>query len=302
MELITENKCFGGKQQRYKHFSEKNQCEMTFSIYLPSKASEQQVPVLYWLSGLTCTDENFVTKAGAQQYAEKFGIAIVCPDTSPRGDDIPDDENKAYDFGLGAGFYVNATQAPWDKHYQMYSYVLHELPTLIEQYFSTLTNVKSISGHSMGGHGALVLGLRNIKEYKSISAFSPICSPMNCSWGEKALTGYLGKDKSEWHSYDASTLLSTLNENPVAKNQETNDVSIDYPSILIDQGTEDNFLKEQLKPELLTSAAEISNVPCNLRYQEGYDHSYFFISSFIEDHICFHAKHLYAAMNQTNNR
>jgi len=251
---------------------------MTFSIYLPPQAETQQVPVLYWLSGLTCTDENFVTKAGAQQYAARYGIAIVCPDTSPRGEQVADDENSAYDFGLGAGFYVNATQAPWSSHYQMYDYVVKELPAIIKEHFPVNSN-QAISGHSMGGHGALTIALKNAHDYKSVSAFAPICSPMQCPWGQKALAGYLGADQHDWLNYDATELLKVAEQ---------------HLPMLIDQGSKDDFLVNQLKPELLQQASEVAHYPLTYRLQKDYDHSYFFISSFIGEHLKFHAQHLSA--------
>jgi len=278
MELLSENTCFGGKQQRYQHQSVVNDCLMTFSIYLPPQAETQQVPVLYWLSGLTCTDENFVTKAGAQQYAARYGIAIVCPDTSPRGEQVADDENSAYDFGLGAGFYVNATQAPWSSHYQMYDYVVKELPAIIKEHFPVNSN-QAISGHSMGGHGALTIALKNAHDYKSVSAFAPICSPMQCPWGQKALAGYLGADQHDWFNYDATELLKVAEQ---------------HLPMLIDQGSKDDFLVNQLKPELLQQASEVAHYPLTYRLQKDYDHSYFFISSFIGEHLKFHSQHLSA--------
>ena len=250
---------------------------MRFAIYLPPQASNSnKVPVLYWLSGLTCTDENFMQKAGAQRIAAELGIAIVAPDTSPRGDNVPDDPDNAYDFGLGAGFYLNATKAPWNTHYHMYDYVLDELPKVIEKHFP-VNNKRAISGHSMGGHGALVIGMRNPEQYTSISAFSPICNPSNCGWGEKAFTGYLGDDRKTWEQYDASILMqATQSRTP----------------ILVDQGLDDNFLGQQLKPEMLELSAKANNYPLTLQQHEGYDHSYFFIASFIEQHLQFHWKHL----------
>ncbi|WP_460048532.1 S-formylglutathione hydrolase [Sessilibacter sp. MAH2] len=277
MSKISSFKCFDGEQLRYRHFSETLQCEMTFSIFLPPQSREGSVPVLYWLSGLTCTDENFVTKAGAQQYATDFGIAIVAPDTSPRGDDIPDDPEKAYDFGLGASFYVNATEEPWAKNYRMYDYIVRELPQLIAANFPINSDLTSISGHSMGGHGALTIALKNPEVFRSVSAFSPICSPIECPWGQKALSLYLGKDKSKWQEYDTVALVSK--------------VEARLP-VLIDQGDADNFLEEQLKTPLLIEAAEHAQFPMSIRMQPGYDHSYFFIASFIGEHIKFHAKNL----------
>ncbi|WP_068547554.1 S-formylglutathione hydrolase [Thalassotalea crassostreae] len=277
IELLSENRCFGGRQLRYQHQSSTLDCSMIFSVFLPPQAQQNKVPVLYWLSGLTCTDENFVQKAGAQQYAAEHGIAIVCPDTSPRGDNVADDENGAYDFGLGAGFYVNATEEPFAKHYQMYDYVVNELPQLINENFPVNAGLASISGHSMGGHGALTIALKNSQMFKSVSAFSPITSPLNCPWGEKALTGYVGENRDNWLQYDSCYLLGQAQT---------------HIPMLVDQGTSDNFLQEQLQPERLKSACEQANYEATLRLQEGYDHSYFFISTFIGEHIAFHAKHL----------
>ena len=252
---------------------------MRFSIFLPPQAgAENKVPVLYWLSGLTCTDENFVQKAGAQRIAAELGIAIVCPDTSPRGDDVADDQNQAYDLGLGAGFYVNATQAPWRDHYQMYDYIVDELPALIEEKFP-VSNKKSISGHSMGGHGALTIALKNPESYQSVSAFSPIANPINCPWGQKAFTAYLGEDKKLWQQYDASELM--LNS---SKDKQV--------PALVEQGLADNFLTEQLKPETLIDASNVSKYPLTIDQHQGYDHSYFFIASFIEKHLRFHEQYL----------
>ena len=277
MEKIGENLCFGGRQLRYSHASEVLGCEMNFSIYLPPQAEQEKVPVLYWLSGLTCSDENFVTKAGAQRYAAEHGVAIVTPDTSPRGEGVPDDPEGAWDFGLGAGFYVNATQAPWSEHYRMYDYVVTELPAMVAQHFPVDDTRTAISGHSMGGHGALTIALKNPGRFKSVSAFSPICSPLNCPWGEKALGMYLGDDKKTWAEHDSCALMAGVAEKLPA---------------LVDQGDADNFLQEQLQPELLEAAAEAVGYPLELRMQPGYDHSYFFIASFIGEHIAFHASHL----------
>jgi S-formylglutathione hydrolase len=276
LEKVSSNQCFGGLQQQFRHASEVLNCSMRFSIYLPPRASKsQKVPVIYWLSGLTCTDENFIQKAGAQRIAAELGVAIVAPDTSPRGEGVPDDPNGAYDFGLGAGFYVNATQDPWREHYQMYDYVVSELPQLIEQHFP-VTDQRAISGHSMGGHGALIVALNNPSRYTSATAFSPISSSMNCPWGRKALLNYLGDNENAWLKYDASELIKLGGVLP----------------ILVDQGTKDDFLSEELKPQLLESAADVSEYPLRLRMQEDYDHSYFFIASFIEDHFRFHAEFL----------
>ncbi len=277
MEKIGENICFGGRQLRYCHASEVLGCEMNFSIYLPPQAEQGKVPVLYWLSGLTCTDENFVTKAGAQRYAAEHGIAIVAPDTSPRGEGVPDDPEAAWDFGLGAGFYVNATQSPWSQHYRMYDYVVTELPALLKAQFPVDEARMAISGHSMGGHGALTIALKNPGRFKSVSAFSPICSPLRCPWGEKALGMYLGDDRATWAEHDSCALMANVEEKLPA---------------LVDQGDADNFLQEQLKPELLQEVANSVGYPLELRMQPGYDHSYFFIASFIGEHIAFHASHL----------
>lgn len=280
MESIARNRMFGGEQCRYKHKSETLSCDMHFSIYLPPQLSEGPVPVLYWLSGLTGTDENFVIKAGAQRVAAELGLAIVTGDTSPRGEDVPDDPEQAYDFGLGAGFYLNATEAPWNKHYRMYDYVTQELPALINGNFPVDPLRQSIFGHSMGGHGALSIALKNPEKYKSVSAFAPIVSPINCLWGQKALKNYLGEDVSTWQEYDSVGLIS--------------EATTQLP-MLIDQGTSDEFLEKQLKPELLLKAAEKVGYPLQFNEREAYDHSYFFIASFIEEHLRFHEKILRAA-------
>ena len=277
LELIANNKCFGGEQRQYRHQASSLNCTMRFSIFLPSKASSEKVPVLYWLSGLTCTDENFVQKAGAQRYAEELGIAIVAPDTSPRGDAVPDDAEGAYDFGLGAGFYVDATQAPWSQHYRMYSYITQELPALINANLPVDADRCGIFGHSMGGHGALSIALKNPQQYRSVSAFAPIVAPMRCPWGQKALGQYLGEDTETWRAYDSTELIASA------------DTQL---PMLVDQGEADNFLAEQLKPELLEEACQRANYPLQLRRQPGYDHSYFFIASFIGEHLAFHAKAL----------
>jgi S-formylglutathione hydrolase len=279
-EQIDANQSFGGQQLRYKHQSALLNCEMTFSIYLPPQASQGPVPVLYWLSGLTCTDENFVQKAGAQQHAAEHGIAIVCPDTSPRGEGVADDPDAAYDMGLGAGFYVNATQQPWAEHYQMYSYVVDELPALINAQFPVDGQRAAISGHSMGGHGALSIALKNPGQFKSVSAFSPICSPLNCPWGHKTLGNYLGADGDSWAQYDTVALVAEATE---------------HLPVLVDQGEADNFLDEQLKTPLLIEAAKHAGFPMEIRMQPEYDHSYFFIATFIGEHMAFHARALGAS-------
>ena len=274
LTLVQEQKCFGGRQVRYKHQSAVLNCEMQFSVFLPPQAAERKVPALYWLSGLTCSDENFSVKAGAQRVAAELGIALIIPDTSPRGDGVADD--PAYDLGQGAGFYVNATQAPWAQHYQMYDYILTELPTLLEAQLP-LSDQRAISGHSMGGHGALVLALRNPQRFTSVSAFAPIANPLNCPWGQKAFTAYLGDDRTTWEDYDASLLLAQYRG--------------DLP-MLVDQGDADNFLSEQLKPQTLYTAGMQAKANLLLRMQPGYDHSYYFIASFIEEHLRFHAGYL----------
>ena len=250
---------------------------MRFGVFLPPQAGAQRVPVLYWLSGLTCTEENFIVKAGAQRLAAQLGLALVVPDTSPRGLAIPG-EAESWDFGLGAGFYVDATQPPWSRGYRMYSYVAEELPALIQSSFPVDGERVGIFGHSMGGHGALTIALKNPQHYKSLSALAPISSPMRCPWGEKALSGYLGPDRAAWREYDATALLE--------------DRGWRGPPLLVDQGTSDPFLQTQLKPELLEEACRRARVGIELRLQEGYDHSYFFIASVIEDHLRFHSRNL----------
>jgi S-formylglutathione hydrolase len=251
---------------------------MIYAVYLPPQAAERSVPVVYYLSGLTCTDENFVTKAGAQRAAAELGIAIVAPDTSPRGEGVADDPEGSYDMGLGAGFYLNATQAPWSAHYHMYDYVVTELPQVVAEACPKVDISRAaIMGHSMGGHGALTIGLKNPDRYASFSAFSPIVAPTQCPWGKKAFTHYLGADESTWAEYDTCVLLGQATE---------------QRPILIDQGTADNFLEEQLKTHLVQEASEAAGYPIEVRLQEGYDHSYYFIASFVEDHLRFHASHL----------
>lgn len=276
LNVISETTCFGGAQGYYSHAAETVGCDMRFSVFTPPQAKEAPVPALWYLSGLTCTEDNATVKAGFQRAAAKLGLMIICPDTSPRGEDIPDDE--AYDFGKGAGFYVNATEAPWATHFQMYDYVTRELPALIGAEFPADMTRQGITGHSMGGHGALTIFLKNRETYKSVSAFAPIVSPMNCPWGEKALTGYIGTDRANWANYDACALLERDGATDAA--------------ILIDQGLADNFLESQLKPELFEAACEKTGQDLTLRRQEGYDHSYFFIASFIEDHLRHHARYL----------
>ena len=277
MKQIESTKEFGGYLNRYTHASASCHCEMTFSVYLPPQAKTGKVPALYWLSGLTCNDDNARVKAGAQRYAAEQGIALIFPDTSPRGDDVTDEADR-YDLGKGAGFYVNATQAPWVKHYQMYDYITQELPTLLEKNLPLVPGVKSISGHSMGGHGALICALKNPASYKSVSAFSPICNPINCGWGKGCFSAYLGEDTNSWKAYDATELIET---------------GAKVTDILIDQGTADEFYDEkQLLPENLQTACDKAGQVVTLRMQEGYDHSYHFVASFIGEHIAYHAKAL----------
>ncbi|MGE4280916.1 MAG: S-formylglutathione hydrolase [Magnetospirillum sp.] len=270
LTIVSSNRSFGGWHKRYRHSSRTLGCDMVFAIYLPPQAeSGAKVPVLYWLSGLTCTDENFMQKAGAQRLAAQLGMAIICPDTSPRGDHVPGDPDGSWDFGHGAGFYVDATQEPWSRHYRMHDYVTRELPDLIEATFP-VSQKRAISGHSMGGHGAIVCALRNPGRYVSVSAFSPITNPMNCPWGQKALGHLLGADRSLWKDWDASALIQTTQTR--------------LP-LLVDQGDADSFLAEQLKPDELVQAAKAVDYPLTLRLQPGYDHSYYFVASFIEDHL-----------------
>ena len=276
LEQVSSTRSFGGWHKQFSHTSKTLNCHMRFAIYLPPQVEAgEHVPVLYWLSGLTCTDENFMQKAGAQRLAAELGMALVAPDTSPRGEGVADDPDGAYDLGLGAGFYINATEEPWVRHYQMYDYVVSELPALIESEFP-VTGQRAISGHSMGGHGALIIALKNPGRYTSVSAFSPIANPVNCPWGQKAFTAYLGNSPDCWQEYDASELMKAGGLMPA----------------LVDQGDADNFLAEQLKPEALMAAADVSGYPLQLRMQPGYDHSYYFIATFIEDHLRFHARHL----------
>ncbi len=276
MERIEHRASFGGWQDVYRHRSAVLGCDMTFAIYLPPQAQDGPVPVLYWLSGLTCTEQNFITKAGAQRYAAEHGVAIVAPDTSPRGDGVADAEG--YDLGKGAGFYVNATQVPWAAHYRMFDYVAEELPALVEAHFP-VTAARAISGHSMGGHGALVVALRNPGRYRSVSAFSPIVAPSQVPWGQKAFAAYLGEDRAAWAQYDASELIRTAAEK--------------LP-VLVDQGEADEFLDAQLQPWRLKDAADAAGYPVYLRMQPGHDHSYYFIASFIGEHIAHHATALKA--------
>lgn len=279
LTLNSEYKSFGGKLGFYSHSSATCNSEMRFCVYQPPQAESQSLPVVYFLSGLTCTEENFMVKAGAQKYAAEYGLILVAPDTSPRNTGIKGEDDD-YDFGTGAGFYVDAIQEPWSSHYKMYSYVVKELPDLIAANFWVKEDKQSIFGHSMGGHGALICAIRNPQKYKSVSAFAPIAAPMQCAWGEKCFTNYLGQNKEIWREYDASELIKQFGFEG---------------EILIDQGSDDQFLQQQqLLTNIFEKACEEVNQPLNLRYQPGYDHSYYFISTFIEDHIRHHAK----ALNQ----
>ncbi len=273
IQLLSEHACYGGVQRFYKHDSLETRGPMKFSVYLPPQSRPGKVPVLYYLSGLTCTEETFPIKAHAQQLAAELGLMLVAPDTSPREPRLPADADS-WDFGQGAGFYVDATQAPWSAHYRMYSYVTRELPELVAEHLPALPDVQGIFGHSMGGHGALVCALRNPSRYKSVSAFAPIAAPMQCPWGRKAFTNYLGTDAGTWREYDASELVA---RRPFVG------------PILIDQGTADQFLAEQLLPGKFAAAAAKSNQPLTLRMQPGYDHGYYFIQTFMADHLRHHA-------------
>ena len=280
MERFERIRESGGWLERYRHASAVCNCAMTFSVYLPPRAEREKVPAVYWLSGLTCTDDNFRVKAGAQRYASELGIALVIPDTSPRGDQVPDVADR-YDQGQGAGFYVNATRMPWAKNYHMYDYITRELPLLVEEHLPLVPGLKSISGHSMGGHGALICALREPGAYRSVSAFSPICNPVVCGWGQGCFSLYLGEDREAWKAYDATCLIAA-GAAPVP--------------LLIDQGTDDEFLADQLYPQNLERACQARQFPITLRMQDGYDHSYHFISSFIGEHLAYHEQALRISM------
>ena len=275
MKTVSENTCFGGTQGVYTHTSKSCACDMTFAVFLPVEAKDGPVPVLWYLSGLTCTHENAMSKAGAQVWAAEHGIALIFPDTSPRGESVTDDES--YDLGQGAGFYVNATQDPWKPNFQMWDYITEELPALIAENFSIDMERQSITGHSMGGHGALTMAMSLPGRYRSVSAFAPICSPTTADWGRKQLTAYLGTDETTWAAHDASLMMEKVGFNG---------------PVLIDTGTKDQFI-DFLKPEALFSAIAERRQEATLRLQPGYDHSYFFVSTFIEDHVAFHADALY---------
>ncbi|HWJ36547.1 MAG TPA: S-formylglutathione hydrolase [Steroidobacteraceae bacterium] len=275
MQLVSEHACYGGMQQFYKHDSREIRGPMKFSVYQPPQAKSAKVPALYYLAGLTCTEETFAIKAHAQAVAAELGLMLIAPDTSPRQPRIPGDAEK-WDFGQGAGFYVDATEAPWSTNYRMYSYITRELPEVVAANLPALSDATGIFGHSMGGHGALTIALRNPAQYKSVSAFSPIGAPMQCPWGQKAFTNYLGPDQEKWREYDASELVARK----------------PFPvPILIDQGTADQFLAEQqLLPEKFSAAASKAGQKLTLRMQPGYDHGYYFIQSFMADHLHHHAK------------
>jgi len=280
IETLSETNCFGGRIGFYRHASSSNDCDMQFSVFVPPQAAEGRVPVLTFLSGLTCTEENFMVKSGAQRVAAKLGLLLVSPDTSPRGEGVPDDPDDDYDFGLGAGFYVNATEAPWSRHYHMYDYITRELPEIVFANFPGDADRHGLTGHSMGGHGALTIGLRNPGMYRSLSAFAPICTTLHSPWGQKALGYYLGNDTSTWHEHDAAEVARNVSDPAV------------FDKILVDQGADDPFLDEQLKPELLEAACAESGIALELRIHDGYDHGYYFISTFIEDHLKHHAERL----------
>jgi len=274
MQRIENHVSFGGQQQVWQHASSTLDCTMKFAVYLPPQAERGPCPVLYWLSGLTCSEQNFIQKAGAQRHAAEHGLILVAPDTSPRGDDVTDDEG--WDLGIGAGFYLDATRKPWAAHYRMHDYVVNELPALVDAHFPT-TTARAISGHSMGGHGALVIALKHPGAYRSVSAFAPIVAPSRVPWGRKAFTAYLGENEQTWQAWDATTLIANARER--------------LP-LLVDQGGADEFLDTQLKPELLRAACEAAGHPLDLRLQPGYDHSYYFVASFIGEHLAHHARAL----------
>jgi S-formylglutathione hydrolase len=275
MERVSESLCFGGSQGVYSHHSSATGTPMTFQVFVPEHAAGEKLPVLWWLSGLTCTHANAMEKLEYKRACAEHRIVLVGPDTSPRGDDVPDD--PAYDFGKGAGFYVDATQEPWAANFRMRSYLEQELPGVIAEAFPVDMERQGICGHSMGGHGALTVSLRNPGRFRSTSAFAPIVSPMHCPWGEKALTGYLGDNRAAWREYDACALIED---------------GARLPELLVDQGRADQFLDEQLKTHLLDAACRKADIPAEIRMQEGYDHSYFFVSSFIDDHVAWHAARL----------
>ena len=278
MEQVSANRSHGGMQGVYKHESSETGTEMTYSVFVPDHTPGEMLPVLWYLSGLTCTHANVTEKGEYRAACAEHGIIFIAPDTSPRGGDVPDDD--AYDFGKGAGFYVDATQEPWAKNFRMRSYIEQELPVLIDERFTMADMTRQgITGHSMGGHGALTIALRNPGRFRSVSAFAPIVSPLNCPWGEKALSGYLGQDRAAWRAYDACALIAD---------------GARLPDLLVDQGEADTFLAEQLKTQLLVDACARTGQPATIRMQPGYDHSYYFISTFMAEHVAWHAKRLKA--------
>jgi S-formylglutathione hydrolase len=276
-DVVSSARCFGGTQQVFRHRSGETGTDMRFAAFVPPQAEVGKRPVVWFLAGLACTEENFTVKAGAQRVAAELGLILIAPDTSPRGEGVPDDPEGAYDFGLGAGFYLDATQEPWARNYRMESYLMRELPEVVARALPADMTRQGIMGHSMGGHGALTLALRHPGRFASVSALAPIASPMSCSWGEKALGGYLGADRAAWRGHDACALIED---------------GARLKAILVDQGTADGFLEGQLKPQLLQAACEKAGIPLTLRRQEGYDHSYFFIASFVEDHLRWHGRAL----------
>lgn len=280
IETLSETNCFGGRIGFYRHTSQTNNCEMQFSVFVPPHATNEKLPVVTFLSGLTCTEENFMVKSGAQRVAAELGLMLISPDTSPRGDGVADDPDGDYDFGLAAGYYLNASEQPWAKHYQMYDYITNELQDVVFENFPGDRNRHGLTGHSMGGHGALTIGLRNTDMFRSLSAFAPICTTLHSPWGQKALGYYLGSDTSTWHVYDASEVARNVTD------------TSHFSKILVDQGGADPYLKEQLRPELLQAACDASGLPLELRIHEAYDHGYYFISTFIEEHLRFHAAEL----------
>ena len=276
-EVVSQHRCFNGTVGFYKHDAASTACPMKFSVFTPPQAQAGRVPVLYYLAGLTCTEETFMIKAGAQRIAAELGIMLVAPDTSPRGVKLPGDSDS-WDFGVGAGFYVDATVEPWSRHYRMYTYVTQELRALVEAQFPADSARTGIFGHSMGGHGALTIALRNPDRYRSVSAFAPIAAPKQCPWGQKAFSGYLGPDRGQWNSYDATELVAAVKD------------AARKPQILIDQGLSDQFLQTQLHPHLFEDACKKAGYPLQLRRHEGYDHGYYFISTFMQDHLVHHAR------------
>lgn len=277
LEILSQSRCFEGSQVTYRHSSAATGTPMRFAAFLPPQAEKGQCPVVWFLSGLSCSEENFTTKAGAQRVAAQLGLILIAPDTSPRGPEVPGDPEGSYDFGIGAGYYVDATQPPWDRHYKMASYIGDELPALITANLPADMRRQGITGHSMGGHGALTMALKHPGRYAAVSAFAPIASPMNAPWGQKAFARYLGADRALWRRYDACALMED---------------GARLSELLVDQGTKDQFLATQLQPERLVEACAKAGIPLTLRMQQGYDHSYFFIATFIEDHLRWHAERL----------